>query len=313
MLAISCPSRTLCLAFNEAGRVFVSQNPAAGGRSFHKVRGLDIPTNLGFSTSLQLFNVACPSIHLCLTATQGTLVYTTNPTGGASAWHRATLDPAVDNHIDSIACRTAHFCVALDNNTGGGSVGASAMTFTSTNPAGGATAWTAGAALQNVNSAGLSCLSTGFCVVGTDSGVEWISNVTDPTATWEFMMGSTTGGIDSVSCPSAHLCLAVPHVIAMGNNDLVSTDPAAGSWRQAPVGTGYMTCPATTLCVGTAYPGLAVWASTNPAGGRSAWHFTHIARGPKSLRSVSCPSTRFCVAVGDGGSVAVGRAHHAHH
>ncbi len=307
MLAISCPSRTLCLAFNDAGRVFVSQNPAAGGRSFHKVRGLDIPTNLGFSTSLQLFNVACPSTHLCLTATHGTLVYTTNPTGGASAWHRDTLDPSVDNHIDSIACRTAHFCVALDNNTGGGSIGASAMTFTSANPAGGATAWVAGAPLQNVNSAGLSCLSTGFCVVGTDSSIEWISNVSDPMATWQFMMGSGPGAIDSVSCPSARLCLAVPHYI---RNDLVSTNPAAGSWRQTPGGTGYLTCAATTLCVGTAYPGIAVWASTNPAGGRSAWHFTHIARGRNFLRSVSCSSTRLCVAVGDSGSVAVGQARH---
>ncbi len=312
MLAISCPSRTLCLAFNEAGRVFVSQNPAAGGRSFHKVRRLDIPTNLGFSTSLQLFNVACPSIHLCLTATQGTLVYTTNPTGGASGWHRATLDPSVDNHIDSISCRTAHFCVAIDNNTGGGAIGASGLTFTSTNPAGGATAWSAGAPLQNVNSTGLSCFSTGFCVAGTDNSVRWISNVTDPTAMWQFIFGSGagTGSIDSVACPSLHLCLAVP---TGSGNDFVSTNPAAGSWRQTPVATGYLTCAATTLCVGTGAPGLAVWTSTNPAGGRSAWHFTHIARGPNFLREVSCPSTRFCVAVGDGGSVAVGRAHRAHH
>jgi hypothetical protein len=308
MLAVSCPSRVLCVAFNAAGRVFVSTRPAAGGSSFHKVRGLAIPTNLGFSSSLQLFDVACPSNHLCLTATQGTLVYTTNPTGGASAWHRATLDPAVDDHIDSIACRTAHFCVALSNNTGGGAVGASAMTFTSTNPAGGAAAWSAGPTLQNVNSAGLACPNMSFCVAGTDSGVEWISHITDPAATWQFMMGGTTGSIDSVACPSLHLCLAVPTITAMGNNDIVSTNPTAGSWRQTPVGTGYLTCAARTLCVGTAGPGLAVWASTNPAGGRSSWHLTHIARGPNFLREVSCPSTRFCVAVGDGGSVAVG--HH---
>ncbi|HEY6398418.1 MAG TPA: hypothetical protein VIX82_13290, partial [Solirubrobacteraceae bacterium] len=193
--------------------------------------------------------------------------------------------------------------------TGGGAIGASALTFTSTNPAGGARAWSAGAPLQNVNSAGLSCFSTGFCVAGTDSSVRWLSHVTDPTAMWQFIFGSApgAGSIDSVACPSLHLCLAVP---TGSGNDFVSTNPAAGSWRQTPVATGYLACAATTLCVGTAFPGLAVWASTNPAGGRSAWHRTRIARGPNSLREVSCPSTRFCVAVGDGGSVAVGQVRH---
>jgi hypothetical protein len=310
LVGVTCPAKVLCLAFNDAGRVFVSTHPAAGGSSFHKVRGLKIPvTNLVNSTVAQLFDVECPSIHLCLTATGGTLVYTTHPAGGASAWHRATLDPLVYDNIGSIACRSVHFCVVLDNSTGGGAVGASTMTFVSTDPAGGASAWSVGPTIAGQNAYGLACPNTRFCVAGTDQALVWTSNVADPTATWQTLMGSSSGQIDSVACPSLTLCLAAPDNTAMGNNDIVSTDPSAGSWHQTPVGTGYMTCAfTTTLCVGTAYPGLAVWASTDPAGGRSAWHFLHIARGRNFLRSVSCPSSRFCVAVGDGGSVAVG--HH---
>jgi hypothetical protein len=308
MVGVSCPARKLCVAFTRGGKVLVSKRPAGGASTWKAVRGLHIHPNLLNLTSTEIYDVACPSVHLCLTATKGTIVYTTNPLGGASAWHRTTLDPAALDTIAAISCPGVHFCVALDDvpPTSGPSNG-TVTVFTATNPTGGAGAWHTGAPITDDTIQGASCPSVSLCVAGGQGSVDWTTGVTDPTSSWQTGMGWTTGSIDTVSCPSVGLCLAVPDLPGMGNNDVFSVNPIAGIWHKTPVATDSMSCPATTLCVGTAFPGEAIWASTHPSGGRHAWHFTHLAGGRNYLRAVSCASTSFCVAVGDSGRFAVGR------
>ena len=308
-VAVSCPAKTLCVAFGGRGRVFVSRNPAAGASSFQRVRGLHIPPNLLSMESTEIYDVACPSVHLCLTATEGKLIYTTNPAGGASAWHSITLDSEPFDMIAAISCRSVHFCVLIDDvpPTSGPSNGTGKV-FYSTNPGGGLSAWKKGATIVDDFLQGLSCPSKSLCVAGGQGGVDWTTDVTDPSGSWEFQQGSSAGAIDAVSCPSTTLCLAVPDLTAQGNNDIVTTRPTSGKWRKTPVGSGYLTCASTSLCVAAAYPGQSVWATTRPTGGKKSWFFTRIRRSSNFLRSVSCASNSFCVAAGEGGAVDVGQA-----
>ncbi len=308
-VAVACPARTLCVAFGRSGRVFVSKEPTAGARSFRQVRGLHIPPNLLSMESTEIYDVACPSIHLCLTATKGKLIYTTNPSGGASAWHSITIDSEPFVMIGAITCRSVHFCVLIDDvpPTSGPSNGTGKV-FVSTNPAGGRSAWKKGATVVDDFLQGLSCPSTSVCVAGGQDGVDWTTDVTNPAGTWKFQQGGQEGAVDAVSCPSTRLCLAVPDLTAQGNNDIVTTHPTSGKWRKTPIGSGYLTCASTTVCVAAAYPGQSVWATTRPTGGKKDWFFTRIKRSGNFLRSVSCASNSFCVAAGDGGALDVGQA-----
>lgn len=308
-VAVACPAKTLCVAFGGRGRVLVSKNPTAGASSFRRVRGLHIPPNLLSMESTEVYDVACPSTRLCLTATKGNLIYTTNPSGGASAWHSITLDSEPADMIAAISCRSVHFCVLIDDvpPTSGPSNGTGKVFF-STNPAGGRSAWKKGATIVDDFLQGLSCPSKSLCVAGGQGGVDWTTDVTNPSGAWTFQQRSETGAIDAVSCPSTRLCLAVPDLTADGNNDIITTAPTSGKWRKTPIGSGYLTCASTSLCVAAAYPGQSVWATTHPTRGKKSWFFTRIKRSSDLLRSVSCASTSFCVAVGDGGAVDVGQA-----
>jgi hypothetical protein len=307
-VGVACPAKTLCVAFGRS-RVFVSEHPAAGASSFRQVRGLHIPANLLSMESTEIYDFACPSTHLCLTATEGKLIYTTNPSGGASAWHTITLDNQPLDLIGAITCRSVHFCVAIDDvpPTSGPSNGTGKV-FVSTNPSGGLSAWKKGATVVDDYIQGLSCPSQSVCLAGGQDGVDWTTDVTDPLGTWEFQQGGEEGAVDAVSCPSITLCLAVPDLTAQGNNDIVTAHPTSGKWRKTPIGSGYLTCASMTLCVAAAYPGQSVWATTRPTAGKKEWFYTRIKRGEDFLRSVSCASNSFCVAAGDGGALDVGQA-----
>ncbi len=306
LIAVACPASNLCVAFSK--KVFVSKDPGAGARSWKPVPGLQIPPNLLTMESINIYDVACPSTHLCLAGTGGQLVYTTNPLGGASAWHKLTLDTF--GEIAAISCPSVHFCVALIQvpPTSGDSNGTGKVFF-STNPAGGRSAWKQGATLANDSLQGLSCPSAALCVAGGQGGVDWTTDVTNPLAAWQSQIDGP-GVIDSVSCPSTKLCLAEPEGALDGYHDIVTTDPSSGNWRKTPVGTGFLTCASASLCVGVGYPGVAVWSSTNLTGGKPDWQLTRIRKTKhyQYLRAVSCPSNSFCVAVGDKGWVAVGAA-----
>jgi len=126
-----------------------------------------------------------------------------------------------------------------------------------------------------------------------------------------------------VSCPSSSLC-----VVVGGNSTVaVSENPTGGAaaWSvfrpggsldaPDPPGGGDVvyggdqirgvSCPTVGLCVAASFDG-AIYSSSNPAGGRSAWNVVELSeeREPRiHMGGISCPSPSLCVAVAYGGKI----------
>jgi hypothetical protein len=86
--AVSCPSTSLCVAFDQAGNVVTSTRPTEGFSSWRV-------TNVERSAGLfGLGAFSCPSVALCVGVDGGGNVLTsTRPAGGSGAW---TVTPRVD-------------------------------------------------------------------------------------------------------------------------------------------------------------------------------------------------------------------------
>jgi hypothetical protein len=318
MSAVACPARTLCVALDGLGDVLVSKDPGSGAKTWGTIRGLSLGPDEVSLGEYQLWDLACPSAHLCLIGDQGKIAYSTNPAEGASAWHEVALDSSNLGFIAAISCSSTHFCVALYDIRPpemSGIVQAEApfngnvVAFTSTDPAGGAHTWKRGAPIAGDYTDGVSCPTPGLCVAGGQGGVHWTTHITQAHGSWR-AENLHEGRMDTVACPSTKLCIAQPD---LEGTDFISTDPLAGKWRAMSVSTGAVSCTSNSFCVATGIAGLAVRVSAQPAGGKHAWHLIRIKQtGIDSLLAVSCASKSFCVAVGDEGAVAVGQStpHH---
>ncbi len=208
---VACPSAQFCLAIDAVGDAFSSTEPARAGAHWRRVRittgglsalacpsaqlcvavGLDgsaltstdpqasapVWTAATIDSGHALDDVACPAPTLCIAGEDdGAIVVSTNPSGGAAAWTRTQLGPpTVPGHGDvaghffpfnEVACASPALCVALG----------SSSPWVSTDPAGGAAAWTRTAGIDTFD--GVACASPQLCVA-TDWGRRWVS--TDPT------------------------------------------------------------------------------------------------------------------------------------
>ena len=256
-----------------------------------------------FSIPTYLLDVSCPSATLCVAVdSSGNVVTSTNPTGGAAAWHIAHVDG--DNRLSGVSCPSATLCVAVDS---AGNV------VTATNPTGGAAAWHIAHVDGSNYLTGVSCPSATLCVAVDGSGNALTStNPTGGSAAWT--LAHVDHRIDeyglpaqlmAISCSSASLCVAVDDL----NNVVTSTNPTGGAaaWRVANVegvnglqgGLQGVSCPSAMLCVAVDDQGNVV-TSTNPTGGAAAWRVAHV--GDSEL-DVSCPSTTLCVALASAGNV----------
>ena len=338
LVEVACPSAVLCVAVNNAGGVVVSTHPATGAGSWRVVRGLRV-LQLGGTLAQQrtaaqidtmAYDLSCPSAHLCLIGAAGaerpghvpglpavaSVVYSNDPAAGAPAWHTVSGIDGNAGQIGSLTCPSAHLCHALENvsDSHGNITAIPLITHNPTGPAGG---WTrTGGTVANYTE-GLACPTRALCVAATGLGMYASANPLGPAASWRFAMDTNqTGQIDSVACPSAHLCLAAPDnagcIPCGAGNDLISTHPAGGIWRRAAVPTGDLACPTTRFCVGiaqgTRHTRQDLVSSANPAGPPRAWHYLSGLNGGTRLRALACASTSFCAAVGDGGEIAVGQA-----
>ena len=243
--AVSCPTVSLCVAVGDDGNVMTSTDPTGGAAAWTITPADPSPGTIGLRAA------SCPSVDLCvLVDDDGDVVTSTDPTGGAAAWMVTSVDPTLGGNV-SVACASANLCVVvggLSNNGGSGEV------VTSTNPTGGASAWTVTSLADPLVS--VSCPSASLCVV-VDLGGDLLTSA-DPTggaSAW------TAADVDSdvgqyepqgVSCPSVHLCVA----IVDSNGDVAtSTDPLGGStsWTVTSVdaagGVNDVSCPTVSLCV----------------------------------------------------------------
>jgi hypothetical protein len=216
------------VAVDAHGQVMHSVDPYAGAKYWSHAKRVDTATSpgggyAGFSA------ISCPSTQLCVAVdndTDGQVAYTTDPAGPASDWKLATIGSGVI--LDSISCATASTCVI------GGS-----ERYYSTDPTGGATAWTEIGSLDGASSmiASLSCNTVKLCVgvgygnAGTGLASASATLVTSG-GTWTgSYVGNNppspgTGLVDSVACPERNFCVAVDGA----SNAYSTTAPVRGNW-----------------------------------------------------------------------------------
>jgi hypothetical protein len=176
-----------------------------------------------------------------------------------------------------------------------------------------------GASLQDV-----SCPTRSFCAISDTDGDILVS--THPSGgpnAWRSLAADPAGGVvTGVSCPTVSLCEAVDgsgYVLASR-----APDRDRGFWHAAQVdaanGLNAVSCPSIRLCVAVDDKGN-VAATTRPLGARRAWKLVHIdntvipceagAGNPQfcqaSLGSISCASSRLCLAVDNAGDVFTSR------
>jgi hypothetical protein len=161
VLALSCPSVSLCVATTSSGDVLTSTNPTGGPSAWAE-------------RPIGPVRVACPSVSLCVGVGSGDAWTSTDPAAGASTWTSSPIGATVN----SISCASVSFCVATEDQAGAGGAG---LVLTSTNPTAGAWTQTTVPGLFGA----ISCPSASLCVAGGDN--ETIYTSTDPAAgapTW---------------------------------------------------------------------------------------------------------------------------------
>ena len=210
---VSCPSTSLCVASfvdglrNQIGAagVITSTNPNGGQDAWSGI----LLTGVN-----GLAGISCPTVSLCVAIVNGfaedDVVTSTNPTGGPSAWSAVgpIPDPAgfpIDAFPLSVSCASPTICVVVgSNNTTNGE-----YAYSSTNPAGGPSAWDTGTILrggevanQVVNS--VSCLPETSDCAAVDRASAYVGNAVPANTLTATLAGSGTGrvtGSPGISCP----------------------------------------------------------------------------------------------------------------
>ena len=162
LLAVSCASTSLCVATDEAGQGFISTDPT-GGASAWKQATIDTATYSGGSPA-EVLGVSCTTTSLCVaTDGLGNVIWSTDPTGGASAWHDTNLLPSA---LLRASCWSSSCLVS----------GGNSDLFGSANPAAGATGWSSTTITHGGGTFYLdevSCRSDGQCFgAGYDGGIK---------------------------------------------------------------------------------------------------------------------------------------------
>lgn len=192
--AISCPSVSLCVGVNGNGDILSSTQPAGGSRAWLRAH-VERPIFPGFG----LTDVSCPSPSFCVAVDElGNVWSSTDPAGGSSAWHKRA-GPS-DRHL-TLSCASVSLCVAVGD-----------VVWSTTNPAGGRSAWRPGSDFLGTNFTqdGLVYCTLGlFCALGgLDGALATSDSAAGGEQTWSFTNVDGTNSLDSMSCPSASLCVA---------------------------------------------------------------------------------------------------------
>ncbi len=264
----------------------------------------------------------------CVAIDAGSNVLTsTDPTGGASAWQRTSLEGA---GLSDVSCPSATLCVAVgfagqiytSTNPTGGTGAWTPTTFetqsiteidcpsttfcaatvlwaqkviTTTNPAGGAPAWS-GTDLGS-SPAVVGCASAALCVVGDGGGHGYVSTG----GAWTSTQISGTNSLTAVDCLPSGFCATTD----TAGRVLTASSPT-GTWTGRMAAAGHdlrdIDCPSASLCFAVDASGNLVWSTTPTAAG--AWTITQIADA-RTLSGISCPTASFCLAVDTQGWVAV--------
>jgi hypothetical protein len=296
--AVVCQSAALCLAAAGDGTIAVSHDPSAGAATWSHTGHL----GSGVTHHPALVAVSCPSSSSSCVALDGAgnLLSTDRLAGGSASWNSRALNPGL-GAAHSISCVAGGFCVAMgpQSHVAVGSVRGSApwkltnLNLLSIDDNG----------VESPDSLGsVSCASRTLCVatdysdgVGS-AGLLEISN--DPaTGSWgQASLGSPDFDFfTAISCPSNRLCVA-----GDGQGDRFAVSTSAGRhWRFVNAGSGEgiddVSCPTSSFCAAVDQSGN-VLTTTDPSGGRTAWH--HVRIEHRALTAIACASRSLCVASG---------------
>lgn len=273
----------------------------------------------GEASTVMMFGISCPSPSMCVAVGgNNTIATSTDPGGSAASWHVAYAgEGAVSTgpraifagrQVRGVSCPSPQLCVAVTFD---------GFIYTSTNPTGGADAWTVtdldGGSGPSTHMYGVSCPSPSFCVASAGQGR--IVTSTNPTAgagAWSITQLETPLELRGVSCDSPTLCVAVgdngDDARPAGSNNgeiVVSADPLGGAWQRAEMpaaGSLFgISCPSPVLCVtGDMFGNLLV--SANPIGAPSPWPKVD-GGGTVQLTAFDCLSASRCIAVDSNGDV----------
>jgi hypothetical protein len=216
--SVSCPTESLCVAvtggYRAAGRVLTSTDPLSGTWQVTQL-----------ASPLDLRGVSCGTPSLCVAvAREGRIFVSTEPTGGASAWHQVGT-PGGPGDLEGVDCVSSLLCAA-GNLTGN--------VLTSTDPGGLATSWREANAGGSVQITDVSCPTADRCAAVDNNGSVLTS--TDPvggSGSWHFenlIPFSPTeeregqpprNALFGVSCASTSHCA----LVGQDGHIFTSTDP----------------------------------------------------------------------------------------
>ena len=173
---------------------------------------------------------------------------------------------------------------------------------------------------------GVSCPTKSFCVaVGTNNLIASSTNPTGGPGAWDVVYAGegpwpdtndwpapfiSGHQIQSVSCPTVSLCVAVTDF----GDIYTSTNPTGpgSSWQVTEIGENGpnthlygVSCPTAGLCVavtGKRSDQGKVLTTTNPSGGSAAWQAVEFGQSFE-FKGVSCPTPSLCVAVANDGRI----------
>ncbi|HEY5262105.1 MAG TPA: hypothetical protein VIJ33_08325 [Solirubrobacteraceae bacterium] len=225
-------------------------------------------------------------------------------TTSSGAWQEFEL-PGIDN-VTGVSCPSVSLCVAsYYGHEGPDPIGG---VLTSTDPTGGAGAWTATNLQESVN--GISCPTVGLCVATpNEPSAGLVLTSTDPTGGAGAWATTNTGlytTLQSVSCASTTLCVA-----GAAGDTVFSSNPTGGrgSWGVDDAGGGgvvqAVSCPlSSSTCISVGGTGISVGTlvaahtlSVTVAGSGSG-----SVRGSSGATGIVCPLT--CSSLAPSGSTA---------
>lgn len=286
LVALSCPTTTLCVALDNdltptadgtyALDPVVSTAPAGGSWSVDP----PVVTSDEGTADDELSGFSCSAAGQCV-AGYGLGVYTA-PASNLDHWSFVPLGQRLFTQIGDVTCAQT-LCVAVDS---------AGHAFTSTDPAGGPSAWNTDLVAGVDPLSAIACSRAALCAAVDVSGHAFTTSTPRAgRAAWRLATLDSPHPLTAVTCTGRVLCVAVD---AVGD----AFTQVGGRWRHASIDHGRrltgVACPSARLCVAVDAKG-GILSSTDPAGGARRWHRVVVGG---SFHTLSCPTTHFCAAQG---------------
>jgi hypothetical protein len=288
---VSCPTDGLCVAVDDAGNVLTSMQPENPG-----------PWAGQHVDSAPLMDVSCLAGPLCVAVdASGGLLTSTDPAGGAGAWTKVAINGTWP--LRHVSCASGPVCVAIDE------VGDA---FTSADPLGGAGAWQERKVVDTTNNndtlTDVACAERTLCLISAADELWVVHDPGQSDVSWQSIKPGAPNEYatpyPSVSCASASFCTVLS---AFGL--YYSTDPGGGvgTWSGAEYissvnESSVIRCQSQTLCL--AINGRALFETATPTVDQSSWGLAFDDENAPTYVgpiAASCPSSQFCMVVGDAG------------